>query len=172
MAEFKYFQHQMNPNTQRLTHSGIFILKIVFALLIYLYPEKTVPQSFFATKAITGFYKFGFNSSICACENCCELELIAPTMAFSDGIAMDSLENVLGIAIASDIYKIDTIDGTYSIYFDIPIPNLNIQGFASNGGSIFYIMITPEISNTVYRINVTTGTMVNLGESPILFMEI
>ncbi|MEP6648153.1 MAG: hypothetical protein ABJC12_13770, partial [Saprospiraceae bacterium] len=139
------------------------IVLVVIHIIISI--GKVHSQSYFASKPPFGFYKVHLNYSGCECDQCCEIIDVSPTMGFHDGIGMDSLENVLVIGIASDIYKIDTNTGAFTAYFDIPGPVLDIQGLATNGGSICYIMITPQQGSTVYRINVITGSMINLGDS-------
>jgi gliding motility-associated-like protein len=125
-----------------------------------------IGQSYFSWTwpGVSNLYKSNID---CLCSDCCEFDFIAPTgIFFGFQISMSSDGNLYGKAELEDIYKIDTITGLNSLYFDIPDNSLleGADGLLAMTPNLFYT-VTYDLGE-LYEINTATGTITNLGTLP------
>lgn len=113
---------------------------------------------------VSNLYKINID---CKCSDCCEVDFIAPTNVFLGfQISMSSDGNLYGKAEGDDIYKIDTLTGIASLYFDIPDNSLlnGSDGLLALTPNLFYT-VTYDVGE-LYEINTSTGVITNLGTLP------
>ncbi len=152
------FSKPMDPTTHRLTYSGIFILKLVFALLICLIPQKTFSQSTYYSFSTEGLFKIEVDDGACSCS-VSYVSDIAPYL-FPNGLTFTPDTILVSQSGNGTLYELDTLTGDESIIFDSGSSAQIIYGIVSIGNGIFYGM---GASGIVFRININEGTITELG---------
>ena len=102
----------------------------------------------------------------CYCPNCCEIEDIGPTRNWGATITMSPEGRLYGIDESTeDLYLIDTLTGSSTLYFDLPDNFNHFLGLVSVGGGIFYSFLVTNFNeaDTLVEINVPAGTVTKLG---------
>ncbi|MEO6132474.1 MAG: gliding motility-associated C-terminal domain-containing protein [Saprospiraceae bacterium] len=103
----------------------------------------------------------------CQCADCCQLNLIGPTVNFQGGLTMSPDGKLYANDYTNHIYQIDTLSGATTLIFTLP-PQPRMLGLVTLGGGIFYSMleISPSLADTLIEINVNTGVVTKLGVVP------
>ncbi|HSF88024.1 MAG TPA: hypothetical protein VLA46_01340, partial [Saprospiraceae bacterium] len=133
-------------------------------------------QHFYGNVGSTPGAIFNINMD-CQCEDCIEFEYVgqpADYMQFGFSITPDgSLYGLTGSL--NDIYRIDPATGDPTLVLDLPGPPIySFQGLAFPTNNIAYSIERTGPMDTLYEINIVTGTATPIGEltHPVVFGEL
>src|SRR6187551_159447 len=135
---------------------------IIFTVLLT--HNSAFSQSFFMWPISAELHKQSVN---CPCDDCCEINLIAPIASpYGYQISMSTDGKLYAKNDLTDIYRIDTLTGISNLYFDIPDNSLLLgsDGLMAFTPNLFYTI--KDNVGELYEINTLSGVITNLGTLP------
>ncbi len=142
----------------------------VYALIIFivgLASDLSIGQTYFVCQRV-GFQDYLYKLKLsCLCADCTDLHLIGPTGDFARGMTMSPDGKLYGCDWYNHIYQVDTLNGTSTLIFTLPIQP-KVIGLVTLGGGIFYsfLEISDDLADTLEAIDVNTGIITKLGIVP------
>jgi len=124
-------------------------------------------QTYFAYQTLGNSHNLYKIKLDCLCPECCQINVIGPTIQLSEGLTMSPDGKLYACDMANHIYLIDTLTGASTLIFSLP-PSPAMLGLVTLGGGIFYSMLEVSTNNadTLVEINVNTGIVTKLGVVP------
>jgi len=148
------------------------ILAIFLLISIFVINYNISAQTYFGITYTNQGELYKFNVG-CNCTNCCNEDLysccnsnfIFQTLPIGNAQAISPQGFLYGLN--GDLYEIDTLTGSFSVFFDMPPEYPFLGGLIAIGNGIFYSMIDNIVGNGLLEINTVSGMVTNLGSDPV-----
>ncbi|MEP6647277.1 MAG: hypothetical protein ABJC12_09305, partial [Saprospiraceae bacterium] len=147
----------------KLSHCFIRVSQLMVVFTFYMtFLSKSEAQTYYTYQADHGQDFLTKITLECRCPGCCRVQPVGPTRKWESRVAMSPAGEMFGLA--TDLYKIDTLNGTSTLVMTLHGLGL-LKGLVAMGGGIFYTTEGPTLHHTdaLIKIDVGANTITNLG---------